>query len=253
MNRVEFTTLELQDFGPFGGRQSFSFARPPDDDASALTLVTGGGGSGKSSLAAALRLALWGMDRRDRSGDVPNALRFVNARAIHGPQPQARLRLTLHRPAAAGDGVNTILSRSIAVEDDYSVMHTLRLESASPGEDPHEVPGDQLALADRLLPAGATALVFSSGEQIDDLGGLAYHDRPRRKRALEELAGLTGARSPDAWRGLGPSLIDVGNILLEMSPEAGDLRFEPSSGLVAETPAITIVPGVTLSREPAHS
>lgn len=214
--RVEFISLELQDVGPFGGRQFFSFARPRAGWGPGLTVVTGGGGSGKSSLAAALQLAIWGTSWPDASGRdyhsrwlAADWRRCINAQALRHRDPTALLRLTLRTSAAEGAEARTIISRSISVRDDQSVVDSVRVEVAERGEQPRETPGDHMRVIEELLPLDCLGLMFCKGDRLEDLGGLevppaarssyGYGDEPTREAEPTPPERVTRVRCEDEW------------------------------------------------------
>ena len=261
--QVELLSLELQDFRPFRGRQAFLFARPPAGGRCGLTLFTGGGGSGKSSLSTALKLALWGSRRLDAAyfrreygrGEAfaTDWRRFINETALRGASPQADLRLTLRADAGDGAPKTMVITRSLLVSRVDSVLETLRVETAKAGEDARLEEGDFQECISALLPPERLAHLFSDGEQLETLGGLASREPRQRERAIREVSFLTGGRSLELWRDAVPSVIEFGNRLLACSGEDGEPRLLPECVGRSRHGAKVVVPGVWVSSEPSST
>jgi len=254
--RVEFLSLEVEDFGPFRGYQSFDFATGASEGKSALTVITGGGGSGKTSLVSALRLALWGPGRlsldqglryeghvRGSPGFWP---RHVDSEALTSRRPRAYARVTLRAVAEEGLAKHVVIERSVREEEDR-IATTLWVDAVKEGEDASLTDeGDFSTRIAGVLPEGRCGHMFAGSELFDRLAGLASGDPRLRRLALREVAALKGFRALETWRKVGAAVVEFGNRLLAVR---SDLRLLPDDPGGPPPGAQLVVPGVWVSRE----
>jgi len=258
--RVEFGSLELTDFGPFGGSQAFSFARAPVGGRCGLTLVTGAGGSGKTSLITALKLALWGARYVDNEyamghggpGDgesfTTDWRRYVHAGARRGLSPLALLRLTLHVGAVGPAASTMVITRSLQVSRHDSVVETLSVETAGLGEPVRHAAEDPQDHISSLLPPRRLTSPFWDCESIETLADLASLQPRLRGRAINEVNALVGVNALERLQDVAPAVIEFGNRLLACGGEEDAPKLLP--GADGGRRVCPILPGLWISREP---
>lgn len=259
--QVQFLELELDNFLQFSGSQKFSFASRATGGQNGLTLLIGGGASGKTNLAMALRLVLWGEDglspfqREYLSRIVPpddvhaQARRYINAAALSDPISRARVRLTIQLERPSGEQTTIAVTRSWHVTTS-GVKEYLRSKVLAEGAATclnHEA---VQAYISALLPRGRSEHLFSDAEHAASLGFLAFSRPPLRREAHRHLEWLAHDFPVESWRDVAPAVIGVANRLLMCDAGAGAPFLLPEDATGRWPGSHPVVPGVWISREP---
>lgn len=259
-SRVQFLELELVDFLQFGGRQRFSLATYAASGQNGLTLMTGDGGSGKTNLAMAFRLALWGEEglsdfqrayfsRTAHAGDVlAQARRYINADALARPNPKACVRLTIEAERSAGRRTAIAVTRSWHVTAS-GLKEYLRAKVVAEGAATclnRETIQEYISV---LLPRGRSEHIFSSEEQGHLLGQLVSSRSSPGGAENCDLKRLANNFAGRSWRDVVPAVIGIANRLL-MSDGRESPFLLPEDATERWPGSSPVVPGVWVSRMP---
>ena len=255
---VEFVSLEIADFRPFGGTQTFVFARPRVAGQSALTVITGDCGSGKSSLIATLMLALWGTRLSLShsaacrspvfcSGDpFAKAGNYVNADALHRSHRTARVTLTLSIDGGGAEPATTVINRTWRASTAGTVTESVRVASSAAGQTVQRCGSAAQATISRLLPPRSLVRLFPDCELFENLGRAVLPPPPAGDRVYRysALRSLVDSVSEPQWRAVAPAVIEFVNEVLSCDSERPCLRLLSEPAGRALVGALQIVPGV---------